>query len=91
VNGAILNSFVSSGVFKGTPPSVEDVIFADDTYFELERLKKRAEELLAGAGSALVEPAKREKVELVRKNVSRYNFYDAAQIAEEALAGTKRR
>lgn len=36
VNGAILQSFINSGIYEETPPTVEDIIFADDIYRKLK-------------------------------------------------------
>ena len=84
VNGAILNTFISQSVFKEKPPTVEDVIFADDTYRELEQLRESAKsqflEIEARGGKALQSP----QYIAAKRHYEIFNFLDAARLAKEA-------
>jgi len=85
VNGAILNTFISQGIYKGNPPSVEDVIFADDIYLELEKLKQEAanalQEIERKGGQAL----ETGKYKEAKYHFQIFNYLDAARLAKEAL------
>ncbi len=85
VNGAILNSFIADNVFKGRPPTVEDVIYADDTYFELERLMVSAQEIFRNLDQKSLSPTATEKLTMAREHFDAYNFYDAERLAKEVL------
>jgi ABC-type nitrate/sulfonate/bicarbonate transport system substrate-binding protein len=85
VNGAILNSFIADKVYKNKPPSVEDVIFADDTYRELLRLKLATNEVLE---KFKTNPSSNGRVaqEIVeaQRFYDAYDFYDANRLASAA-------
>lgn len=92
VNGAILKSFVDQGVFKSTSPTVEDVIFADDTYNELERLKQSTEQLLQqidAAQSVAGNNVLSDKYRRARHFYEIYDYYDSERIAREILTAGK--
>lgn len=87
VNGAILNTFISQDVYKGKPPDVEDVIFADDIYRELEELKASASATLqqiAAKGAQLQESPKYVKA---KRQFEIFNYLDSSRLAREALQG----
>lgn len=90
VNGAIIKSFVDQGVFKNTPPGVDDVIYADDIYFELERLKQSAEEMFRQIDAQQPSADNQQRAEKYRKAKHYYEIYDyldAERLAKEILAG----
>ena len=86
VNGAILRSFIEDKIYKGTPPAVDDVIFADDTYRELERLRQAARGLFSklDARSHLPQSVSRKLME-ARRFFDAYDYYDAERLAFDAL------
>ena len=82
VNGAILQSFIASDVYSGEPPTVEDIICADDTYRELERLRGASEELFRQITSVqLVPEAEAARLADARRYFEIYDYYDAERIA----------
>jgi ABC-type nitrate/sulfonate/bicarbonate transport system substrate-binding protein len=90
VNGAIIKSFVDQGVFKNTPPGVDDVIYADDVYFELERLKQSAEEAFRQIDARESSGGNDQQTEKYRKAkyfYEIYNYLDAERLAKEILVG----
>src|SRR5262249_40972847 len=84
INGAILASFVKQDIYKGQPPTLNQVIRSADVYWELEALRDRTDAILRrieerdrGAEvSILVTEAKRLK--------ANFNFLDAFRHADEA-------
>lgn len=91
VNGAILNSFKSDGLYDERAPTVDDVIYADDIYFELEKLREQAminlrrlEELQSDDLSL------EEAVVTVRQFMDAYNFYDAVEYSSSVIADADR-
>jgi ABC-type nitrate/sulfonate/bicarbonate transport system substrate-binding protein len=90
VNGSIIKSFVDQNVFKGTSPSVEDVIYADDIYTELEKLKEATEKLFQQIDSEkIVEKDNRftDKYERAKKYYKVYDFVDSERLAREIVGG----
>ncbi len=87
VNGAILKSFVDGKIYKGQPPAVDDVILADDTYAELERLKVSSSALLAElkAKAPAASSNASAKLSAAQNCFDTYNYYDADRIAAEAI------
>lgn len=85
VNGAILNTFLSQGIYKGKPPTVEDVIYADDIYRELEELKTMASSLFqkieAHGGESLQSPS----YVAAKRQYEIFNYLDASRLAREVL------
>lgn len=88
VNGAILQSFINENLFKDTPPTVEDVIYADDTYRELERMKASASELFAKQDKTSLTLQQKAKLAAARKQFTNYNYFDAERLARQAFAET---
>ncbi len=85
VNGAILENFVSQGVFKNKPPTVEAVILADDVYRELERLRAEAAEALRTVEARGPQAQQSRRYTEARHHFQIFNFFDAARLAREAL------
>lgn len=85
VNGAILETFVSQGVFKGKSPEVEDVIFADDIYRELEKLKEEAAAALAQLDARGIRAQQSPNYIEARRHFQIFNYLDAARLARQAL------
>lgn len=92
VNGAILNSFVEDKIYKKPPPTVDDVIFADDTYRELERLKSATDGLLGKlAPQADSDGRLSREIAEAKRFYDIYDYYDAYRLASGASQGTKGR
>lgn len=88
VNGSIVKSFINQGVFKNAPPSVEDVIFADDVYLELEGLKAQSEELFQRIENNKLIEGKQQlaaKYERAKHFYQIYDFLDSKKLAEEII------
>jgi NitT/TauT family transport system substrate-binding protein len=84
VNGANLNSFITDKIYKKTPPTVDDVIFADDTYRELERLKSASDALFDKLGNQSSGSIGR-RVAVAKRFYDAYDYYDAERLASAAL------
>lgn len=86
INGAILNSFIKDGIFKGKPPTVDDVIFADDVYRELTRLRDESKKLFVEiemrGGGIVSSTAYLE----AKQQFQNYNFLDSEMLARKVLA-----
>ncbi len=83
VNGAILKTFTSKNVYRDKPPGVEDVIYADDTYRDMTKLRGRASDLLnASKGdSSSVDIAGRAK-----KSFDVFDFAESVRLLEQLPA-----
>jgi hypothetical protein len=92
VNGSILKSFVDQGIYKNKPPTVEDVIFADDTYDELEKLQAESKDLfgkIEQGNATQMNQSMREKYEQAKHYFEIYDFFDSSRLAKEILGNTK--
>jgi ABC-type nitrate/sulfonate/bicarbonate transport system substrate-binding protein len=87
VNGAILNSFVTKGIFKNRVPTVEDVVFADDTYRSLEALQSKAESAIATLSTRTLNAASDSALTAARERMSAFDFKTALRLAEKAGSG----
>jgi ABC-type nitrate/sulfonate/bicarbonate transport system substrate-binding protein len=86
INGAIVNSFVQQGVFTGPPPRVDDVIFADDIYRELEGLRDEARRLIDQAKAANLSTAGDVELKRAQSFFSAFNYLDSRNAARRAVA-----
>lgn len=87
VNGSILRGFVEQGVFSGNAPSLEEIIFADDTYRELDVLRRQAEQILKrirSSGSNNEDVDVRQLVRKATNALKAYNYLDARNYARDA-------
>ena len=84
VNGAILKSFVSQGIFQKRIPVVDDVIFADDTYLELEAIKSKAEELITTTSKKVLSEKSAALLASAKERMSAFDFNKALKLAEQA-------
>ena len=85
VNGAILNTFINQGVFRNKPPDVEDIIFADDVYRELEELKERAAATLGEIERRGTDAVQSPEYLQAKRQFSNFNYLDALRLASDAL------
>jgi hypothetical protein len=76
LNGSLIQSFVSQGIYKNAPPSVDDVIYADDVYYELEQLKADTDALFARIRESGVVDRNKEAATLYERARSFYDAYD---------------
>lgn len=88
VNGAILKSFITQGIYKKSPPSVDDVIFADDTYRDLQQLRTKTEQLVAQLTTKQLSESALKLIEVSKQKALSFDFVGALKAAEEA-ANTK--
>ena len=90
VNGAALQSFIDKGVFRTKKPDIEEFIFADDIYLELERLKAEADKEFARIdreGLARDEPRK-ALYDKAKRQYRIYNFFDAVRLAKQVVGAS---
>lgn len=84
INGSILSSYVEQGIYQEEPPQLEEIIVADDIYFELERLRDNADSLFVQVKQKGI--ATNEKLERAQRYYDAYDFFDAVRLANEVLA-----
>jgi ABC-type nitrate/sulfonate/bicarbonate transport system substrate-binding protein len=88
INGSIIKSFVEQGIFKGKPPEVDDVIYADDIYFELEKMKADSDSLFQQIDNGKLtenKPQLADKYEKAKFNYKIYNFLDSSRLARDVV------
>jgi len=76
LNGSLIRSFVSQGIYKKAPPSVDDVIYADDVYYELEKLKTETDALFVKIRESHILEKSSEASKLYERAKSYYDVYD---------------
>jgi len=92
VNGSILKSFVDQRIYKNKPPTVEDVIFADDVYNELEKLQVESKDLFAKIEQSNIiqlNQSVKEQYDRAKHFYEIYDFYDSARLAKDILERSK--
>jgi ABC-type nitrate/sulfonate/bicarbonate transport system substrate-binding protein len=90
INGSIINSFIKQALYKKNPPKVDDVIFADDVYYELEELKQSTIEAFAKIERDNLlhgDKGLEIKYERAKRFFEAFNFYDSNLLAKEILSG----
>lgn len=85
VNGAILNSFVSQGIYKSQIPTVDDVILADDVYRNLEELRASADTLFQEIEERGGKAAVSQNFLAAKKHYSIFNYLDAERLARKVI------
>jgi predicted CopG family antitoxin len=85
LNGSILNSFIAQGIFRNPAPAVETVIYADDVYRELERLKGSADSIFRVLNRGTTNSSRR-LISEARRQYGFYNYFDAERLARQVLA-----
>jgi len=85
VNGAILNNFISQGIYKNKPPQVNDVIYANIVYDKLWKFRSKVDSLYTIVKqNNLIN--KNETYKNLFNNSKHYyqiyNYYDAIQLAD---------
>lgn len=83
INGAILKSFITSGVYKNNPPMVDDVISAQTTYLKLEDMKKDVENKIEAFAGGNPPEAKKTVLDKARSYVADFDFIDAEKTLKE--------
>jgi hypothetical protein len=85
LNGSIVNNFKSQGIYKKTPPTVDDVIVAAEVYDELSSLKKSAAEKLQKlrASSKAKDKDMTAGVEQAQRFFDAYDYLDANTLADQ--------
>ena len=85
INGAGLQSFIEQGIYENDPPDIEEFIYADDIYRELEELKRKSKKLIENIESENLATSSKLKQLLLdaKHHFSIYNYYDANRIAVE--------
>jgi NitT/TauT family transport system substrate-binding protein len=86
VNGAILNSFIKNGVFKDKTPSVDDVIYADDIYRELEALRSKVEEIITELATKTMSDPAVSMFKEAKEHLNAFNFNEALKLVEKVKA-----
>jgi ABC-type nitrate/sulfonate/bicarbonate transport system substrate-binding protein len=81
INGAGLQSFVQKWVFRGKTPEIEEFVFADDIYREMEQLKKSAEGKIAAlSGEAKLSREDKVRLDKAKQYFATYNYLDADRL-----------
>ncbi len=91
-DGSALNDFIGQGIYKKTPPKLEDVIFAKDIYEEMAQLKAKTDVLLAKlakSGALSANSAAKAEYDKARQYYDAYDFLDAEKQAELASSDLK--
>jgi ABC-type nitrate/sulfonate/bicarbonate transport system substrate-binding protein len=87
VNGSILNNFMAQGIYKKVPPKIEDVVWCQDIYKEMEGLKSEAQHNMQQITPASLKSLpngidRRAKVQELYDN---YDYLDAKQLSAQLL------
>lgn len=88
LNGSILQSFVSQGIYSQNQPTVDDVVYAAAVYYELEQLRQQSKELLARIEESGVIKDSEEleiKYNEAQRKYAAYNFLDSLSIASAII------
>ena len=92
LNGSLIGSFVTQGIYKKPPPSVDDIIYADDVYYELERLKTESDALFSRIQEGRLNEKSTEASDLYTRAKSfydAYNYLDSKRLAERVIQLTQ--
>jgi len=87
INGVALQTFIDKGVFRGKIPTVDEFIYADNIYFDLEHLKAESEELFNKIESTGIakQGDKAPAFAEAKRQYEHFNYYDSARLARELL------
>jgi len=88
VNGSILNNFIGQGIYKKVTPKVEDVVWCQDIYKEMEALKAESASLLKKISPQQVQnvPEGEEKFRKAKEFYDNYDYFDAKRILADLIA-----
>jgi ABC-type nitrate/sulfonate/bicarbonate transport system substrate-binding protein len=88
VNGSILNNFIAQGIYKKVTPKVEDVVWCQKIYQEMEELKAQAQKNIKRINPAQLKqlPACEAQMARAKSFFDNYDYLDAKQVSEELLA-----
>jgi ABC-type nitrate/sulfonate/bicarbonate transport system substrate-binding protein len=93
LDGAAINSFIKQGIFKQQPPTVADVIVADEVYKKLEDLKAQTDALFSqidvAKGGSQTEMSK--MISEAHAFYDAYDYLDASRTAASVLDGLQKR
>jgi ABC-type nitrate/sulfonate/bicarbonate transport system substrate-binding protein len=85
--GSILHSFVEQKIYKTQTPTVDDVVYADDIYYDLERLKGESDALFVRIRESGIIGRSREAAaafDEARKYYDAFDFLDAQRTSQRA-------
>jgi ABC-type nitrate/sulfonate/bicarbonate transport system substrate-binding protein len=87
VNGSILNSFIAQGIYKKVTPKVEDVVWCQYVYKELEDLKKEAATYMKQITPERLKtiPGGEAKFQKAQAYFANYDYLDAKRFSEELV------
>jgi NitT/TauT family transport system substrate-binding protein len=91
VNGSIVNNYISQHIYKGTPPTVNDVIFADDIYYEMEALKAGSDSVFRLIDEKHLgdkNNGTKDQYAKARAFYEKYDFLDAKKAGEDIIKGS---
>lgn len=91
LNGSLIGSFVSQGIYKKPPPTVDDIIYAAAIYYELEKLKTETDALFARIQEGRLAEKSKEASSLYQRAKSFYDAYDyldSKRLAERVVQST---
>jgi ABC-type nitrate/sulfonate/bicarbonate transport system substrate-binding protein len=85
VNGAILNSYIKQGIYQHKPPTVEDVITADQLYKTMNEQKHQYDDALRTMKEMPAKANAQEKLDKAKKYYDAYDYLDATNLVKEAI------
>lgn len=86
LNGAIINSDIQQGIYKTSkPPTIADVIVANQVYNTLQDLKAKTDAALKQLDQVSASATIKDEVQAARQFYNEYDFYDSERIAVNAL------
>lgn len=87
VNGSILNNFISQKIYKNAPPTVEDVVWCEKLYKEMENLKAESAKNLDQLKRLPITELKgaRDELQKAQDFFDHYNFLDAKRSSDILL------
>jgi ABC-type nitrate/sulfonate/bicarbonate transport system substrate-binding protein len=88
VNGSILNNFIAQGIYKKVTPKVDDVVWCQHVYKELEDLKKESAAYLKQVTPERLNkvPGGEAKFRMAKEFFANYDYLDAERLSAELIA-----
>jgi len=83
VNGAILNSYIKQGIYQKKPPTVEDIVTAEEVYRDMTKEKQLYDELLQKIEKSADKSKYQNKLDKAKKFYDAYDYLDASNLLTE--------
>ncbi len=85
VNGAILNSYIKQGIYQHKPPTVEDIVTAEDVYRDMKQEKQKYEAFLQRVDKLPEKSKSKDKIDKAKKFFDAYDYLDASNLLSEVI------